>query len=124
MGAPALVASFMGGGRPVFGLPRSCLGHRSGPCAGLSPASQILPEWGTSRLVRVTIASAAMSSTGVPTEVVVVGIGADGFSGLSPASRSLVLEAAVLWGGSRHLSLVPSVAGQERVSWPSALASG
>jgi precorrin-6Y C5,15-methyltransferase (decarboxylating) len=65
-----------------------------------------------------------MSATGVPTEVVVVGIGADGFSGLSPASRSLVLEASVLWGGSRHLSLVPDVQGQSRVPWPSPLASG
>ncbi|MDT0188074.1 precorrin-6y C5,15-methyltransferase (decarboxylating) subunit CbiE [Microbacterium sp. ARD31] len=65
-----------------------------------------------------------MSSTGVPTEIVVVGIGADGFDGLAPASRSLVLEASVLWGGSRHLSLVPDVPGQSRVPWPSPLAAG
>lgn len=65
-----------------------------------------------------------MSSTGVPTEVVVVGIGADGFSGLPPASRDLVLGASVLWGGPRHLSLVPSVPGQTRVPWPSPLAAG
>ncbi|MCW2738499.1 precorrin-6y C5,15-methyltransferase (decarboxylating) subunit CbiE [Nocardioides sp.] len=65
-----------------------------------------------------------MSSTGVPTEIVVVGIGADGFSGLSPASRDLVLGASVLWGGARHLSLVPAVSGQERVPWPSPLSSG
>lgn len=65
-----------------------------------------------------------MSATGVPTEVVVVGIGADGFGGLAPASQALVLEAPVLWGGSRHLSLVPSVDGQVRVPWPSPLSSG
>lgn len=65
-----------------------------------------------------------MSSTGVPSEVVVVGIGADGFSGLSASARSLVLEAGVLWGGSRHLSLVPSVDGQVRVPWPSPLSAG
>lgn len=65
-----------------------------------------------------------MSSSGVPSEVVVVGIGADGFSSLPPSSQALVLEAAVLWGGSRHLSLVPSVDGQERVPWPSPLAAG
>ncbi|RYB94430.1 precorrin-6y C5,15-methyltransferase (decarboxylating) subunit CbiE [Nocardioides oleivorans] len=64
-----------------------------------------------------------MSSTGVPTEIVVVGIGADGWVSLSPSSQSLVLEASVLWGGSRHLSLVPSVGGQVRVSWPSPLAA-
>ncbi len=65
-----------------------------------------------------------MSATGVPTEVVVVGIGAEGFSSLSPSSQSLISDAAVLWGGSRHLSLVPPVSGQVRVPWPSPLASG
>jgi precorrin-6Y C5,15-methyltransferase (decarboxylating) len=65
-----------------------------------------------------------MSSTGVPTEIVVVGIGADGFSGLPSSSQALVLEAAVLWGGARHLSLVPSVPGQSRIPWPSPLSSG
>ena len=99
--------------------------YRSGPCAGFSPASQILPRLrGTSRLVRVTIASAAMSAHGVPKEVVVVGIGADGWAGLAPAARDLVLRASVLWGGSRHLSLVPSVEGQARVAWPSPLSAG
>lgn len=65
-----------------------------------------------------------MSSTGVPSEVVVVGIGADGWVSLPASSRSLVLEAAALWGGSRHLALVPSVPGQTRVPWPSPLSAG
>ena len=65
-----------------------------------------------------------MSSTGVPSEVVVVGIGADGWASLPESSRSLVLEAGVLWGGSRHLSLVPAVPGQVRVPWPSPLSAG
>jgi precorrin-6Y C5,15-methyltransferase (decarboxylating) len=60
----------------------------------------------------------------MPSEVVVVGIGADGFDGLSPESRDLVLGASVLWGGSRHLSSVPAVPGQERVPWPSPLRQG
>jgi precorrin-6Y C5,15-methyltransferase (decarboxylating) len=64
-----------------------------------------------------------MSSTGVPSEVVVVGIGADGWASLSESSRALVLDASVLWGGSRHLSLVPEVPRQERVRWPSPLSS-
>ncbi|SEB78361.1 precorrin-6Y C5,15-methyltransferase (decarboxylating) [Nocardioides exalbidus] len=69
-----------------------------------------------------------MSSTAVPfsdgpSEIVVVGIGADGWSSLSPSSQALVLEASVLWGGSRHLSLVPTVDGQVRVPWPSPLAA-
>lgn len=64
-----------------------------------------------------------MSSSGVPTEVVVVGIGADGWASLPSSSQDLVLEASVLWGGSRHLSLVPPVPGQVRVPWPSPLAA-
>ncbi|GAA1914737.1 precorrin-6y C5,15-methyltransferase (decarboxylating) subunit CbiE [Nocardioides hwasunensis] len=64
-----------------------------------------------------------MSSSGAPSEIVVVGIGADGWASISPSSQSLVLEASVLWGGSRHLSLVPSVDGQQRVPWPSPLAA-
>lgn len=65
-----------------------------------------------------------MTSTRVPTEVVVVGIGADGWASLPGSSRALVLEASVLWGGARHLSLVPSVPGQTRVPWPSPLSAG
>jgi len=64
-----------------------------------------------------------MSSTRVPSEVVVVGIGADGWSSLPASSRDLVLGAPVLWGGSRHLSLVPDVSGQVRVPWPSPLSA-
>jgi precorrin-6B C5,15-methyltransferase / cobalt-precorrin-6B C5,C15-methyltransferase len=60
----------------------------------------------------------------MPTKVVVVGIGADGWASLPPGSRDLVLGASVLWGGARHLSLVPAVSGQERVPWPSPLAAG
>jgi precorrin-6B C5,15-methyltransferase / cobalt-precorrin-6B C5,C15-methyltransferase len=65
-----------------------------------------------------------MSSTRVPSEVVVVGIGADGWASLPSASRDVVLGAPVLWGGLRHLSLVPSVPGQARVPWPSPLSAG
>jgi precorrin-6Y C5,15-methyltransferase (decarboxylating) len=64
-----------------------------------------------------------MSSTGVPSEVAVVGIGADGWDSLSSSSRDLVLGASVLWGGSRHLTLVPAVPGQVRVPWPSPLSA-
>ncbi|PWC39060.1 precorrin-6y C5,15-methyltransferase (decarboxylating) subunit CbiE [Azospirillum sp. TSO35-2] len=49
----------------------------------------------------------------------IVGIGEDGWDGLSPAARAAVEHAAVLYGGTRHLGLVPAVAGQERVAWPS-----
>ena len=51
----------------------------------------------------------------------IVGIGEDGWEGLSPAARALVEGAELLAGGERHLSLVPERRGQERLSWPSPL---
>lgn len=62
-----------------------------------------------------------MSST---TRVWVIGIGADGWSGVPPQARSLILDAAVVLGGERHLSLLPEVPGQRREPWPSPLRSG
>jgi len=56
--------------------------------------------------------------------VTVVGIGADGWSGLSKALREVVLEAAVVIGGARHLDLLPEVTGQRRLLWPSPLRAG
>ncbi|MFC5730513.1 MULTISPECIES: precorrin-6y C5,15-methyltransferase (decarboxylating) subunit CbiE [Nocardioides] len=50
--------------------------------------------------------------------VTVVGIGADGWEGLTGSSRTLVEAADVLLGGERHLGLVPDVPGQERRPWP------
>lgn len=47
----------------------------------------------------------------------VVGIGADGWAGLTPAAREVVGEAEVLIGSARQLSLVASAA--TKVTWPS-----
>ncbi len=46
----------------------------------------------------------------------VIGIGADGLQGLSPAARALVETAEVLVGGERHLAMMP-VGGAERLIW-------
>jgi precorrin-6Y C5,15-methyltransferase (decarboxylating) len=50
----------------------------------------------------------------------VVGIGEDGWDGLSPAARRIVESADLLVGGARHLELVPG-AGAERLAWPKPL---
>ncbi|MFC4586074.1 precorrin-6y C5,15-methyltransferase (decarboxylating) subunit CbiE [Sphaerisporangium corydalis] len=50
--------------------------------------------------------------------VVVVGIGADGWDGLSASARREVAAAEVLMGSARQLALVPDT-GAERVAWPS-----
>ena len=52
--------------------------------------------------------------------VSVVGIGADGWSGLTGAARDRVVNADVLLGGKRHLELVPP-SGAVREAWPSPL---
>jgi precorrin-6B C5,15-methyltransferase / cobalt-precorrin-6B C5,C15-methyltransferase len=53
--------------------------------------------------------------------LVVVGIGADGWNGLAPASRAEVERAEVLLGSARQLDLVPPAVGARRVPWPSPL---
>ena len=70
--------------------------------------------------VAVTIASAGVAHPGRP-HLTVVGIGADGWSGLPERLQTLVREAEVLLGGPRHLALVPAVDGQARTAWPSPL---
>ena len=60
-----------------------------------------------------------MDSMGTARWLSIVGIGEDGWDGLPPTARAAVESAAILYGGSRHLDLVPAVAGQERLSWPS-----
>jgi precorrin-6Y C5,15-methyltransferase (decarboxylating) len=54
--------------------------------------------------------------------VTVVGIGADGWDGLSPAARRAVQGAEVLRGSARQLGLVPAEVRAERVPWPSPMA--
>lgn len=52
----------------------------------------------------------------------VVGIGADGWAGLTDSARALVDGAAVVLGGERHLAMLPDVPDQMRETWPSPLA--
>ncbi|MDF1601990.1 precorrin-6y C5,15-methyltransferase (decarboxylating) subunit CbiE [Nocardioides sp. YIM 152315] len=56
--------------------------------------------------------------------IAVVGVGADGWAGLTHDARARVLDAEVLLGGDRHLGLVPDVPGQVRRPWPRPLADG
>ncbi|KAA1424445.1 precorrin-6y C5,15-methyltransferase (decarboxylating) subunit CbiE [Mumia zhuanghuii] len=58
------------------------------------------------------------------TRVCVVGIGADGWDGLSEPARDRVRAADVVLGGSRQLDLLPNVDGQVRRAWPSPLRDG
>lgn len=56
--------------------------------------------------------------------ITVVGIGADGWDGIPDRLRRVVLDAAVVLGGARHLALLPPVDGQRREPWPSPLREG
>ncbi len=56
--------------------------------------------------------------------VTVVGIGADGWGGLSPPSRAAIEQAGVLIGGPRQLSLLPSAVPGRRILLPSPLLPG
>lgn len=56
--------------------------------------------------------------------LVVIGIGADGWDGLTEPARQSVLAADVVIGAPRHLGLLPAVPGQRRHTWPSQLRAG
>ncbi len=60
----------------------------------------------------------------VPSSITVVGIGADGWSGVPDSHRSLLTGAEVVFGGERHLAMLPDVDGQFREAWPSPLRDG
>ncbi|MEV0786913.1 precorrin-6y C5,15-methyltransferase (decarboxylating) subunit CbiE [Streptomyces sp. NPDC050423] len=51
----------------------------------------------------------------------VVGVGADGWSGLPDTARSALVAAQVLIGGERQLGLLPPECAGRRVAWPSPL---
>ena len=67
-------------------------------------------------MTRVTRAASAAQPA-----VTVVGVGADGWSGLAPVARDALREAQVLIGSERQLALLPQECTGERVSWPSPL---
>lgn len=51
----------------------------------------------------------------------VVGIGEDGFSGLSAIAIAAVEQAEVIVGGTRHLAMLPVEDNREKISWTSPL---
>ncbi|MGW4379910.1 precorrin-6y C5,15-methyltransferase (decarboxylating) subunit CbiE [Kitasatospora sp. NPDC004531] len=53
--------------------------------------------------------------------ITVVGVGADGWPGLSPTARDALLAAEAVLGGTRQLALLPAEVTAQRVSWPSPL---
>ncbi len=53
--------------------------------------------------------------------ITVVGVGADGWAGLSAAAREALGAAEVVLGGGRQLGLLPEGVAAERVLWPSPL---
>lgn len=54
----------------------------------------------------------------------VIGIGEDGIAGLSPAARTRIAAARVLYGGARHLALAEGIGTAERRTWPSPFERG
>ncbi|EGV32483.1 precorrin-6y C5,15-methyltransferase (decarboxylating), CbiE subunit [Thiorhodococcus drewsii AZ1] len=54
-----------------------------------------------------------------PPWLTIVGIGEDGLTGLGEEARRALSEAEILFGGERHLALVPERPGQDRHPWPS-----
>jgi precorrin-6B C5,15-methyltransferase / cobalt-precorrin-6B C5,C15-methyltransferase len=66
-------------------------------------------------------AAAPRAAAAHPARLTVVGMGADGWAGLSEAGRTAIRAADLLVGGERHLAGVPAT-GAERRRWPSPMA--
>jgi precorrin-6Y C5,15-methyltransferase (decarboxylating) len=49
----------------------------------------------------------------------VIGIGEDGLEGLGAAARAALAEATIVFGGNRHLAMLPADFQAERRAWPS-----
>ena len=60
----------------------------------------------------------------LPQTVIVTGIGADGWAGLSPGSRVAIEQAGVVVGGPRQLALLPDSVAGRRIPLPSPLLPG
>lgn len=49
--------------------------------------------------------------------ITVIGIGEDGYDGLSPMARTIIENAHVIFGGSRHLAMLPETNSAPRNKW-------
>lgn len=56
--------------------------------------------------------------------LLIVGVGADGWAGLTEAVRAVVVAADIVIGAPRHLDSLPAVTGQQRQAWPSPILAG
>lgn len=54
----------------------------------------------------------------MPAWLTVVGIGDDGFAGLGKTARRALLDASVIYGGERHLAMLPVCLSARREAWP------
>ncbi len=53
-----------------------------------------------------------------PAWLTVVGIGEDGFAGLGRHARRALLDAHIVYGGARHLAMLPPRLRAQRAAWP------
>ena len=65
------------------------------------------------------MASSSERSASPGHDLALVGIGADGWSGLTPPARTRIEMAGVVIGGQRQLDLLPDTIAAQRVPWPS-----
>lgn len=67
------------------------------------------------------VAAASQRSAAPGHDITLVGIGADGWSGLTSQVRAQIEMAGVVIGGQRQLDLLPHTVAAQRVAWPSPL---
>lgn len=63
--------------------------------------------------------SSTASESAAPPWLTVIGIGEDGFAGLNKFARRALRDATTIFGGQRHLDLLPRCIRAQRHTWPS-----
>lgn len=95
----------------------SCGAHSAVLCL-LSPSARQRGLWAPclsfDQLNNADLESGARSAW-----LTVVGIGDDGFAGLGRAARRALLDAHTVYGGARHLDMLPRRIAARRQTWPS-----
>src|SRR5690606_25939636 len=93
-------------------------GRRDHPRAGQGPPHGVGAVGAAAGVRGHTLATAGHLAQDAPM-IIVVGIGADGMSGLAPASRTELTRATVIFGSPRQLALLDDTVSADKRAWPS-----
>ena len=75
--------------------------------------------WPIGRAGMTQLNTSDLETSTQPVWLTVIGMGDDGFAGLGESAQQALLEAGVIYGGQRHLDMLPPQVLAQRQTWPS-----